>query len=209
MKLASRRPFGEQKPARRATSSPRPVMSLVNWPCRKFAASAPTARMTPQSVSAVAPSIEANEFMPRLSSRRKFPCARHSMRRIRYWRFAGIALVVIGLAGAGSAFWWLHRPLPMGGASVEVDIELGTSPRDIAAAWVQSGVQTSPTLLYEWFRWSRERARFALAAMNCAPAPPDRPAQHDDSWRRDAVGRAPDRRLEFPQFRAELAKPMA
>jgi UPF0755 protein len=37
---------------------------------------------------------------------------------------------------------------------VEVSVELGTSPRGIAQAWVQAGVEASPTLLYEWFRWS-------------------------------------------------------
>jgi UPF0755 protein len=38
--------------------------------------------------------------------------------------------------------------------TVELSIEPGTSPRDIAQAWVEAGVQTSPRLLYEWFRWS-------------------------------------------------------
>ena len=57
-------------------------------------------------------------------------------------------------AAAGGAAWWLTRPLPLAGDTAEVDIEAGTAPRDIAAAWVQAGVRTSPLLLYEWFRWS-------------------------------------------------------
>lgn len=70
------------------------------------------------------------------------------------WRFVllGFALLV-ALAG-GAAFWWLQRPLPLAAESVELSIEPGTSPREIAQAWVDSGVQTSPLLLYEWFRWS-------------------------------------------------------
>ena len=35
-----------------------------------------------------------------------------------------------------------------------MSIEPGRTPREIADAWVRAGVQTSPLLLYEWFRWS-------------------------------------------------------
>jgi len=44
--------------------------------------------------------------------------------------------------------------LPLASASVEVSIEPGLSPRRVAELWVQAGVQTTPRLLYEWFRWS-------------------------------------------------------
>ncbi len=64
------------------------------------------------------------------------------------------ALVLAAIAAAAAAAWWLNRPLPLATDSVEVSIELGTTPRDIAQAWVQAGVQGSPRLLYEWFRWS-------------------------------------------------------
>ena len=37
---------------------------------------------------------------------------------------------------------------------VELSIESGTSPKAIANDWVDAGVQASPWLLYEWFRWS-------------------------------------------------------
>ena len=37
---------------------------------------------------------------------------------------------------------------------VELSIESGTSPKAIANDWVDAGVQSSPWLLYEWFRWS-------------------------------------------------------
>ena len=61
-------------------------------------------------------------------------------------------LMIIGMAGF--AAWWLNRPLDLAADSVEVSVELGTPPREIAQAWVQAGVQASPVLLYEWFRWS-------------------------------------------------------
>jgi len=59
----------------------------------------------------------------------------------------------------GAAAWWLNRPLDLASDSVELSIEPGTSPRDIAQAWVQAGVQASPLLLYESFRWSGQARR--------------------------------------------------
>jgi UPF0755 protein len=40
-----------------------------------------------------------------------------------------------------------------------LSIESGTTPRDIAQAWVDAGVQTSPRLLYAWFRGSGRSRR--------------------------------------------------
>jgi UPF0755 protein len=60
---------------------------------------------------------------------------------------AAVALVFLGAA-------WLTRPLALAGETAEVSVEPGRSPREIADAWVRAGVQTSPLLLYEWFRWS-------------------------------------------------------
>jgi len=66
---------------------------------------------------------------------------------------AGV-LMVVGLVA-----WWLNRPLPLAQPHVELSIEPGTSPRDVAQAWVQAGVQADPRLLYEWFRWSGDARR--------------------------------------------------
>jgi UPF0755 protein len=63
------------------------------------------------------------------------------------------------LAVAAAVAWWLHRPLDLAAASVELSIESGTSPREVARGWVDAGVQTSPRLLYEWFRWSGQARR--------------------------------------------------
>ncbi|HJV59782.1 MAG TPA: endolytic transglycosylase MltG [Albitalea sp.] len=68
-------------------------------------------------------------------------------------------LVLAAAAAAGAAAWWLQRPLPLAAETVEVDIEAGTTPRAIADAWVQAGVKTSPTLLYQYFRWSGQSRR--------------------------------------------------
>jgi UPF0755 protein len=73
-----------------------------------------------------------------------------------------LALAFIAAAVAGSAAWWLNRPLSLASDPVELSIGLGDSPRTIADAWVRAGVRTSPRALYEWFRWSG-RARLIRA----------------------------------------------
>ena len=67
-----------------------------------------------------------------------------------------IALMALAVATALWLYLWLHRPLDLVTDTVEVSIELGTSPRNIAYAWVQGGVRAPAWLLYEWFRWSGE-----------------------------------------------------
>jgi UPF0755 protein len=68
-----------------------------------------------------------------------------------------LLLAAAGLTGA--AWWWVERPLPLAGATAELSIEAGTTPREIVQAWLQAGVQTSPTLLYTWFRISGQARR--------------------------------------------------
>ncbi|MDQ6680984.1 MAG: aminodeoxychorismate lyase, partial [Pseudomonadota bacterium] len=75
---------------------------------------------------------------------------------MKFWRVLIVGVVLICAGLAASTLWWLNRPLPLAADTVEVSIEFGTAPRDIAQAWVQAGVEASPLLLYEWFRWSGE-----------------------------------------------------
>ena len=76
------------------------------------------------------------------------------------WR---ILLILSLLAAAGSAaaawWWWLQRPLPLATPTVELSIEPGTSPHEVAQAWVRAGVMTDPRLLYQWFRLSGDARR--------------------------------------------------
>ncbi len=72
-------------------------------------------------------------------------------------RLLVIGIVVAALlAGAGA--WWVHQPLRMAGArpgqQLDVSIEPGTAARGVAQALVDAGVQTSPELLFWWFRLS-------------------------------------------------------
>jgi UPF0755 protein len=70
----------------------------------------------------------------------------------------GLLLLAAGAAG-GAAWWWLGQPLALAAPSVEVSIEPGATPREVAQAWVDAGVQTQPRLLYEWFRFSGHARR--------------------------------------------------
>jgi UPF0755 protein len=123
------------------------------------------------------------------------------------WRvlLGGTLIAVAALAGATA--WWLSRPLDLAADSVEVSIELGTAPRDIAQAWVQAGVQASPLLLYEWFRWSGQARRIRAGSYEIGrgvtPAGLLRKMVRGDETL--AVVRLIDG-WTFRQFRAELAR---
>src|SRR6478735_2529109 len=73
------------------------------------------------------------------------------MRFGRLLLFVALAAAVVVVSMAAS---WLTRPLTLVAETAEVSIEPGRTPREIADAWVRAGVQTSPLLLYQWFRWS-------------------------------------------------------
>ncbi|MEP7100521.1 MAG: endolytic transglycosylase MltG, partial [Burkholderiales bacterium] len=119
-----------------------------------------------------------------------------------------LIFVLLLVAGAGgAAYWWLNQPLALANDSVEVSIELGTPPREIAQQWVQAGVQASPTLLYEWFRWSGQARKIRAGSYEIdrgvTPiALLNKMVRGDETL---AVVRLIDG-WTFRQFRAELAK---
>lgn len=87
--------------------------------------------------------------------------------RLLAW-LVGLVLLA-GAAAAGAAWWWLGRPLPLATPSVELSIEPGATPREVAQAWVDAGVQTSPRLLYEWFRFSGHARRIRAGSYEIGP----------------------------------------
>ena len=88
---------------------------------------------------------------------------------MRVWRIALALLLVAGVLAASVAWSWLHRPLALAADPVELSIEPGSTPKEIADAWVRAGVQTRPELLYEWFRWSGQARRIRAGSYE-APA---------------------------------------
>lgn len=65
-----------------------------------------------------------------------------------------IFLLTVALGFGGVAWWWLNSPLTLTNAPIELPIEPGTSPRSVANNAVNAGVQTSPLMLFGWFRLS-------------------------------------------------------
>ncbi len=67
-------------------------------------------------------------------------------------------LLIIGLllaaALAATGAWWLNRPLDLAASTVDLSIEPGMSPRAVAQASADAGVDVNPTLLFWWFRLS-------------------------------------------------------
>ena len=118
-----------------------------------------------------------------------------------------LPLLIALAAAVGLAAWWLNQPLNLTADSVELSVELGQSPREIAQAWVQAGVQTSPRLLYEWFRWSGDARKIRAGSYEINPGTTPRGLL--SKMVRGDESLAVVRLIEgwtFRQFRDELAK---
>jgi len=125
--------------------------------------------------------------------------------RVVWWLLGIAVLVSLGLAGAVA--WWLQRPLPLAAPTVELSIEPGTPPREVALAWVKAGVQTSPWMLYHWFRASGDARRIRAGSYELSPgvSPRDllaKMVQGDEAFERVRLIEG----WTFRQFRAELAR---
>jgi UPF0755 protein len=79
----------------------------------------------------------------------------------------GLLLAAIALAGA--AAWWISRPLDLATPVIELSVEPGMTPREVALGWVAAGLETSPELLYEWFRWSGQARRIRAGSYAAEP----------------------------------------
>jgi UPF0755 protein len=122
-------------------------------------------------------------------------------------RLVVVLLILVAGAVAGAAAWWLQRPLELAAPSVELSIEPGTSPREIANGWVRAGVKAPPELLYQWFRWSGESRRIRAGSYEIGPG--TTPVALLDKMVRGDETLATVRLIEgwtFRQFRTELAK---
>ena len=77
--------------------------------------------------------------------------------------------VLLALTVGAAAWWWLQQPLTTREATAELSIEPGQTPREIAKAWVDAGVQTSPWMLYQWFRWSGQSRQIRAGSYELQP----------------------------------------
>ncbi len=110
-------------------------------------------------------------------------------------------------AVSGATWWWLKHPLALSGSTVELSIEPGTSPRDIASGWVAAGVKAPDWLLYQWFRWSGQAQKIRAGSYEIDAATTPR-SLLDKMVRGDAL-MVSVRLIEgwtFRQWRSELAK---
>ena len=89
--------------------------------------------------------------------RRKNKAKGGGLVRLMVWLLA--LCLLTGAAGAGLAWWWLQQPLRLERPELELSIEPGMSPQQVAQAWVAAGVQTDARWLYQWFRWSGQAKR--------------------------------------------------
>ncbi len=120
---------------------------------------------------------------------------------------AATACIVLALTAALVGWLWLNRAMTLRSDAVELSIEHGTSPRDIAEAWVQAGVDEPAWLLYEWFRWSGDARRIRAGSYEIARG--KTPRQLLTMMVRGDETLATVRLIEgwtFRRFRAELAK---
>ena len=80
-----------------------------------------------------------------------------------------VSLLLVALGLLGGAYWWLHHPMDTRQATLDLSIEPGTSPKAIAQAVADAGAQTSPTLLYAWFRLSGQSRQMRAGSYEIAP----------------------------------------
>jgi UPF0755 protein len=64
--------------------------------------------------------------------------------------FVLVTALALGYAG----YAWLTEPLQLASDSVDLSVEPGFSPREVALQVQQAGVAVNPTVLYWWFRLS-------------------------------------------------------
>jgi UPF0755 protein len=118
-----------------------------------------------------------------------------------------LAALLVAAVLAGITTWWLGRALPLASPTVELSIEPGSSPREVAQAWVNAGVQAPPEWLYQWFRWSGDARRIRAGSYEIEAGTTPRQllakmVQGDEAFERVRLIEG----WTWRQFRAALAK---
>ncbi len=89
-----------------------------------------------------------------------------------FTRLLMVAVLLTGMALAAGG-WWLHSPmtlnLPAGSPVLDLEIEPGTRPAQVAQAVVTSGAQTPVQLLQLWFRVSGQARQIKAGSYEITP----------------------------------------
>ncbi|WP_144732555.1 endolytic transglycosylase MltG [Extensimonas perlucida] len=89
------------------------------------------------------------------------------LRRLLTRLLAGALLVLLALGAA--SVWWLQQPLNPGPETLELAIEPGTTPREVARLAVAAGAHSDARLLYAWFRLSGQDRRIKAGNYEIPP----------------------------------------
>ena len=89
------------------------------------------------------------------------------MRRL-IFAFLGLALALAALA-TGAVYVWANHPIAMRDAPIDLSIEPGLSPREVANEVVRSGALVNPNVLYWWFRLSGEARKIKAGSYELDP----------------------------------------
>lgn len=80
-----------------------------------------------------------------------------------------LAGAAASVALACAAFFWVNAPIDTQQRTLDLSIEPGTSARGIAQAVQDAGAQTSPSLLFAWFRLSGQSRQMRAGSFEIPP----------------------------------------
>ncbi len=123
-----------------------------------------------------------------------------------------LAAILLGLTlTVAAVVWWLHAPITLrlaaGSEALDLLIEPGTTPREIARDVGRAGAEVNPALLFAWFRLSGQARQIRAGNYEIAPGTSPR-----SLLRMLVLGEEALRHVTFPeglrfsQVRAVLAR---
>jgi UPF0755 protein len=80
-----------------------------------------------------------------------------------------LASLAVAAALACAAYFWVHAPIDTQQRTLDLSIAPGTSAKGIAQAVQEAGAQTSPRLLFAWFRLSGQSRLMRAGSYEIAP----------------------------------------
>ena len=122
-------------------------------------------------------------------------------------RFIFSVLLACALGALALGYGWVNRPFDLGTATVELAVQPGTSPREVAASVKEAGVPVDSGLLYWWFRLSGQSRKIKAGSYEITSGTTPRSllnklVQGDEALRSVTLVEG----WTFRQFRAALKK---